>query len=236
VQKQCVPLSGICTAPALCTEDSACPYGEICQQGQCAPGCVEDEACPNGQVCAQFRCVDMCAEANPCPVEQICDEGGHCKIEGGCLEPKDCIEPETYCDLSSNLCKAGCLEDFDCKSSGKICDNGTCVDKGCTANYFCSFGQVCNLGTGACEQAVGPYCEAGCEQGAETACEGKPNLCLGLQDKDGNDAGNFCFVACSPDPQNACPQGYSCEEFEHPEDGVVYPICARDCLVEPLGG
>ena len=231
--KQCVPL-GDCAKAVLCEADSECDYGWVCgADGVCHPGCPSDDVCPDGQVCSVFHCVDQCPD-KPCPAGQECDDSGHCKIPGGCLEPKDCETPETYCDVTENMCKDGCLEDFDCKSSGKVCDGGKCIDAGCTANFFCAFGEVCNLASGACEPAPGPHCEMGCDPQAETSCGGAPpNACLSLQDKDGNALGDFCFVACETDPANRCPQGYQCQEVELGE-GDVRQLCFRDCTYDPL--
>ncbi len=231
--KQCVPLSGKCSKPSLCDSDSECEYGAICNDGKCQTGCPSDDVCPKGQVCAGFRCVPACSDVNPCPEGQTCEDE-HCKKIGGCLEPAHCEEPETYCDLTEELCKPGCLQDFDCKSSGKICEGGKCVLKGCTGNFYCAFEQVCELASGACIAAEGPHCETGCDPQDESACGGKPNWCLGLQDKDGNEKGQFCFVACGPDPSNACPQGYQCQPLEDQDGAVQGKICYRDCTVPPL--
>ncbi|MFT5431631.1 MAG: hypothetical protein ACI9OJ_002328 [Myxococcota bacterium] len=234
-QKQCVPLSGKCQTPALCQDDVECEFGAICDLGKCRPGCPDDAACPNGKVCSKFRCDDACDDAtNPCGAGQLCQEG-HCKKEGGCLEAADCVDPETYCDLAEELCKPGCLQDFDCKASGKECKGGTCVDKGCTGNFLCAFEQVCNMDSGKCEQAVGPYCEPDCDPMSDTACGGEPNRCLELQDDEGNSLGAFCFVGCGPDPANACPQGYACQELKDDMDMVQAVLCIRDCTTKPLG-
>ena len=231
--KQCVPLSGVCEAPALCDKDGDCPVGDVCNGGQCGPGCPDDSACPDGKVCALYRCVPACP-ASPCPEGQECKPNGHCMIPGGCLEPKDCALPATYCHPDTHVCTPGCLADFDCKSAAKACKGGQCVEKGCTANFYCAFGEVCDLGTGKCAPAGGPYCEPGCDPESDTACGGKPNMCIKLQDKDGKDLGAFCFPACGPDKANACPQGYACEELKDDKGAVQGEICFRDCTHKPL--
>jgi hypothetical protein len=232
--KQCVPLSGLCEKPVLCEADDECAYGEICTQGKCAAGCSSDAVCADGFVCASFRCVAACDDAlNPCPGEQVC-ENGHCGLEGGCLEPSDCDEPETYCDLGDNTCKPGCLTDFDCKSSAKQCQGGVCIAVGCTANFWCAFGEVCDFASGKCVEAEGPHCESGCDPQSDSACGGKPNMCLSLQDKDGNAVGDFCFVACGPDPANPCPQGYGCQEIQDQNGTAQGNLCIRDCTVNPI--
>ena len=232
--KQCAPLSGSCATPALCQDDSECEYGAVCENGKCKPGCPSDDVCPNGFVCSGFKCTEGCSDENPCPPGQECDGEGHCKIPGGCLEPNECPEPETYCHPEEHMCTPGCLADFDCKATGKECIEGKCETKGCTANFFCAFDQVCNLASGECEQAEGPYCEKDCDPQSEASCGGKPNVCLSLQDDEGNALGDFCFVACGPDPQNPCPQGYACQEVEL-QDGPS-KLCFRDCTYEPFKG
>ena len=198
-------------------------------------GCPDDDSCPEGKVCEAGRCIDSC-EGN---VESICPEGkicvdGHCTVEGGCVTSADCPEPETYCDLEQDLCVSGCELDSDCKSAGLQCDGGTCVPKGCTGNFFCAFGEVCNLTSGLCEVPADPHCEE-CNPGGDSACapEGSSNQCLTFADEDGNEKGSFCLVSCGPDPENPCPQGYSCEEIEV-EEGVSTPLCVRDCSIPPV--
>ncbi len=235
--KQCQPKSGACSLAGECTKDTECEFGEVCNSGTCAAGCADDTGCPNGNVCSSFRCVPACSEQNPCPSDLICSNG-KCKIEGGCVDATECPEPETYCDPVAKLCSSGCLLDFDCKASEKECKNWKCIDKGCTGNFFCAFEQVCNLSSGKCEEAVGPYCEAGCDPESEASCGGKPNRCLQLQDKDGNDIGAFCFVACLEAPTNRCPQGYGCQEVEIPDsqgNPEKTELCFRDCTNKPLG-
>lgn len=232
--KQCQPVTGACSLAGECAKDTDCDFGQVCNEKVCRPGCADDTACPNGNVCSAFRCVPACSDSNPCEGELICDEG-HCKVEGGCLQPQDCAEPETYCDMKTMLCTPGCEQDFDCKASKKECKGGKCVDKGCPGNYFCGFEQVCDLGSGLCEKAVGPYCEPDCNPDDESACGGAPNKCLKLQDKDGNDLGAFCFVACLNQELNRCPQGYGCQELKDDQGAVQAELCFRDCTTKPLG-
>ena len=230
---QCVPATGSCVQLTECSVTSDCELGERCLAGKCSPGCQDDAEC-GANICSAFDCVPPCSETNPCPTGWDCEPSGHCKLEGGCLEPSDCLEAETYCDVNTNLCQPGCLTDFDCKSSAKQCTDGKCEPKGCTANYFCAFEEVCDFSTGKCIPAPGPHCEAGCDPQSETACGGKPNWCLSLQDADGNDQGAFCFVGCSDDPKNLCPQGYQCQEIKDDTGATQGTICGRDCTVSPI--
>jgi len=150
------------------------------------------------------------------------------------VDSADCEEPETYCDLTTSLCVAGCQLDADCKASAQECVNGSCQEKGCTGNFFCAFGQVCNQSSGECEEATGPYCSA-CDPNNDTNCQtaSPDNLCIGFQGEEGEELGEFCLVACGTDPANACPQGYACEEVDL--DGTLRSLCVRNCPVPPVG-
>ena len=235
-EKQCVPQSGSCEQPGECGEDVDCAYPLICNQDLlvCAGGCPDDDACPNDLVCTGGHCVPPCDAATaPCKAGEECKDG-HCKVPGGCVDASECPLAETYCDLGTHTCKPGCLTDFDCKQSAKECKDGACVEKGCPGNFYCAFEQVCSKDSGKCEDAVGPYCDA-CDQDAEDQCGGGNNLCIGFQDEDGNELGDFCLIECGPDADNPCPQGYACEELEV-QEGDKRKLCVRNCPVPPVGG
>ncbi len=231
---QCVPDSGRCDTLGNCEEDFDCEFGFICNtQHQCVKGCEEDNECPNDMVCSGFRWSEACDPVNnPCPEGQECNEG-RCMIPGGCIDAYDCPVPETFCNPQTNMCEDGCLQDVDCKQAVKECENGTCVDKACTANYWCSFGLVCDLEAGDCVEPPEPFCEPGCEEDAECGPEG--SMCLELQDEDGNSQGKFCFPTCYTDPDNLCPQGYQCTEVTDQDGAVQGTVCARTCYKDPVG-
>ena len=233
---QCVPDSGNCEVLGECALDEDCPFPQICNVNLlvCAPGCADDEGCPVGQVCHGGHCIEACDDqSNPCPAGQQCEDG-HCSIPGGCVDSADCEEPETYCDLTTSMCVDGCQLDADCKASAQECVNGSCQEKGCTGNFFCAFGQVCNQTTGKCEEASGPYC-AECDPNNDTNCQAasSDNLCIGFQGEEGEELGDYCLVACGPDSANPCPQGYACEEVD--VDGTPQSLCVRNCPVPPVG-
>lgn len=52
--------------PDLCTVDSDCPSGQICDNGVCADQCTIDSDCPSGYVCVNGVCV---------PEDAVDDEG-----------------------------------------------------------------------------------------------------------------------------------------------------------------
>lgn len=231
---QCVPASESCDAPAACATDEDCRgTNTICTRGRCVSGCTPG-ACPSGKLCELGNCVDRCdnpARTEPCPNGTTCNtDNGLCEFPGQCRSSKDCNEPETYCDFDDLTCKPGCLVDDDCLDAAKECVDMACVPRGCKGNYACAFQQVCELSTATCLDAEGPYCES-CDPNAAGACGPEANKCLEFEDQDGNTIGPFCYIACDADPDNACPQGYSCEDFG--DEGM---LCYRDCTFDPFGG
>ncbi len=232
--KQCLPKSGSCADLGLCADDGECSDGEICNDvlKVCGLGCQEDTECPNPQVCVAARCSDPCTTDAECEPPKSCDDG-RCKIAGACETAADCPEPETYCNKSSGTCVDGCLEDDHCGDAAKECKNGSCVDKGCTHNYQCSFEEECDKADGACVPMSKAHC-AVCDAQAENQCGGDPNLCIGFEDQDGNPQGDHCILLCEDDEIDQCPQGYGCQQIE--VDGAANFYCVRQCWQSPVGG
>jgi len=232
---QCIPASSTtCQSLGECEKDTDCEFSFICNQDKaCVKGCTMDTECPNGTVCSSFRCQPACdAVNNPCPEGQECKDG-RCMIPGGCVDYFDCPAPETYCNPDTHMCSPGCLNDIDCKSGGKECIDGKCEQKGCNANYWCNFGQVCTLETGECVVPPEPFCKAGCQKDEE--CGPEPSKCAELQDENGQSLGKFCFPKCYSDPNNKCPQGYQCVQLVDENGASQGEVCARACNKDPVG-
>jgi len=226
---QCVALSGDCEAVRQCTDAADCPRGQTCSGTFfCIPGCETNEACPAGTVCAAGACIPPCGADTDCPAGATCSEG-RCRIPGGCLDSRDCEQAQTYCDTASNRCVAGCQTDVDCGVASLACEAGACVPRGCSGNFSCAFEQVCDLGSGQCVAATGPYCDT-CNGDDLNSC-GTTNGCLNLQDSDGNEQGSFCFVGCESGETNRCPQGYGCQEVDLGDEGIR-ELCVRNCAEE----
>ena len=227
----CVPREGECSASTQCASDSDCPPDRFCSERmECQVGCAGDVSCPMGQVCQGLRCAPPCNAESPCPAGQECADDGHCRIPGGCSTSAECLEPETYCDREMQLCVSGCQVDNDCLDATMECLGGTCRPRGCSGNYQCAFGQICNQETNMCQDAPGNHCMVGCDPQAEMACGGEGSRCLSLQDADGNALGDFCFEACEPAP-NECPKGYSCNELMDENGAAMGSLCMRDCTL-----
>ncbi len=238
-----------------CRDTLACDFGTYCNKNthKCVPGCSSDTECGKDKICDLGECRDACtgsltgSNVTGCPSELPSgfeDKAwdcvkGHCKIPGMCFQPTDCIEQETYCDADTHTCKKGCLIDFDCKTSAKICDTQAkvCIDKGCTGNFECGCGQVCNLGNDHCETAVGKYCEPCDQNNGDTACGEKTTMCIGFKDQKTNeDKGSYCMPPCGSDPDNPCPQGWQCEDVKDDKGVSQGKVCVRFCYVEVKGG
>ena len=232
--KQCVARSNVCGDLGLCQDDGDCPDAQICnaQLGQCGAGCAEDISCSQGLVCTGGRCVAKCTSNAECVAPAECTESGKCKVPGACEKKADCPAPETYCDKVEGLCKAGCLVDNDCGDAAKVCENKSCVAKGCEHNYQCQFSHECTQASGACDPSPDPHC-ATCGDSGVYACEGPGELCASFQDENEQPLGDFCLLPCKDDPIDRCPAGYQCNEVE--VDGEARFLCFRQCWIDPVG-
>lgn len=233
-EKQCAPTSGECDALGLCETDVDCPEGEVCLEGPqvCGPGCTDDAACPNGNVCDKARCVPPCADDSECVLPALCDDGGHCKDPNACQTWTEC-PPEHYCQKSDGQCVPGCQLDEQCSDAAKVCDDGSCVAKGCEHNYQCGFEEECGKDVGDCGPMTRPHCSV-CDASVDdpSQCGGEPNICASFEDAEGAAAGDFCLLTCDSDPIDACPQGYGCEHIEAPDAGIDGYYCVRQCWQE----
>lgn len=238
--KQCVPKTGVCGGGGgACQSDGQCPYGSVCSAdwGVCVKGCTADTMCASGTVCALGHCVPPCTGDGDCA-----DLSGQakclnqkCAIPGGCLDSSECPDKATHCDLASHLCKPGCQVDGDCKDAGQACVGGTCKAVGCSQNWQCALGQVCQVASGQCQPAGGKHC-AVCDPNDQqvAACGGKPSLCIGFQDQAGADKGHFCALPCGNDPGGPCPQGWACKEIKDDKGASQGKFCLRPCYQTPV--
>jgi hypothetical protein len=231
----CVPEAGECTQLTECMRDADCEASLFCNDRfQCQPGCIDDTSCSDGLICQGLRCAPLCTSDEVCLAEgAVCDEDGRCQIPGGCQSSRDCLEAETYCNLDTFRCVSGCQIDDDCLDASQECVAGRCRPRGCSRNYQCSFGQVCDLESNMCVMAEGRHCEANCDpMDSEMSCGTEGQRCLSLQDEEENPIGDFCFEPCQEEP-NPCPQGYSCETIEDPNAGEL-KLCIRRCDISPV--
>lgn len=207
-----------CTA-----EDPACrPLGGPCTGDGCAAptdaGAAGDAQLPPPSGCSSgTRCGNQCVDTSNNPqhcggCEQPCTGSALCRA-GRCEELPTICPPQgcpkgSYCDIASNRCVLGCLDDSGC-GLGQICSNRSCV-AGCRDDIGCSGGNICDndscrpgcrqdqqCGSGMiCE---GTQCVPGCRQ--DTQC-GSGKICEGTQ----------CVSGCRNDPH--CPTGQICDKLQ----------------------
>lgn len=238
--KQCVPNTKTCAPGAgACKLDGDCPFTMVCSvdYGVCVKGCSADEACASGNVCSLGHCVPPCSGDGDCKVlasEAVCVEK-KCKIPGGCLGSEECEAKESHCDPATHKCAPGCWTDADCKDFAKKCENTKCVTKGCTKNYECAYGTVCDIPSGQCKPFEGLYC-AKCDPNDQEvkACGGKPNACFSFKDAQDQDKGSFCGIVCGSDPAGPCPSGWKCEELKDDKGASQGKFCLRPCYNTPV--
>ncbi len=157
----------------------------------------------------------------PCGDRQTC-------IDGECVDlPDSCpCPPESYCDLSTNTCVAGCTTDEHC-SPGRICQpNRTCRD-GCRDDDWCAAGHICDDTDLVCRE--GCRDDEVCLDGE--ICDPRSLTCRdGCRDDEDCAPGQMCddenFCADGCETSATCPSGQVCD------DGLCVPrVCQPNSTV-----
>ena len=134
----------------------------------------------------------------PCPKESYCNLGSNTCV-AGCLDDDTC-QTGRICDAGSRQCKNGCRMDSAC-AKGKICDDLSCR-AGCRRDGDCGVNELCEPGS--------LTCKAGCT--SDAAC-GMGQICESLRCKAGcrNDAGCAMGSICeSMKCRAGCRQDMDC--------------------------
>jgi outer membrane exchange protein TraA len=162
--KQCDLNTGRCvdTLPECNTSDKCgpqcvkCPSERpFCLDGEVCVACRNDLECSNGQFCISGECASCTTDRHCGPRCEACGKdkpfcltndtvaGSTCVA---CRNDSDC--PGGQCDASTFTCvnTTGCEEN--CTESGKVCNNGVCVQ--CFADAHCPCGGTCDVSTGLC--------------------------------------------------------------------------------------
>ncbi|MEE2789788.1 MAG: MopE-related protein [Myxococcota bacterium] len=130
--QNCDPSTNECVDP--CANMPACPGGQICWQGQCAPDNCLTTGCPDGAVCDGEQCqADRCVSA-------MCAPGEFCR-GGSCIAscaPVSCPLGESCED---GECRPDACGGLTCPA-GERCVDGVCAVDAC-AGVPCSEGQRC---------------------------------------------------------------------------------------------
>lgn len=108
------------TPTPRCRENSDCPPGQVCVDGECVTPtptpigfCNDDEDCPPGEVCVDHHCVTPTPTATPI---------GFCNDDEDCPPGEVCVDHHCVTPTPTPQCR----ENSDCPS-GQVCVDGTCV-------------------------------------------------------------------------------------------------------------
>lgn len=114
---------------AECSEDLACGFGEVCQDGTClSQSCATSTQCDMESYCDQGSCVDGCLG------DSDCFPGDSCNVEEETCEEAHCTDSHIDCDFkevcnsvtgdcseaSGIYCK-DCEQNNDCGGNGNVC-------------------------------------------------------------------------------------------------------------------
>lgn len=114
------------------------------------------------------------ASCSSTPADQVC-------TDESCVElPKSCPCPEeSYCDLATNSCRIGCIDDKSCKS-GRVCDTAMAMCRDLAGGACpCQKGAYCDLGSNKC--VLGCTEDSHCRTGQ--TCDTARRQCLGQKDE-----------------------------------------------------
>ncbi len=158
--------------------------------------------------------------------------------------PSSCPCPtESYCDLATNRCVAGCGVDGDC-GEGRICEDRACR-AGCRADDECAASEICDddelvcrdgcrsdadCGGSVCDETT-LTCRRGCRTQsdcpAEQLCDEEAATCVGgCVDDEGCRDGRICEAgACRSGCRvhDDCPYGQHCGDRGTCEAGCLPP-------------
>jgi Cys-rich repeat protein len=137
------------TPTPKCRENSDCPDGEVCVDGNCVTPtitptpigfCTDDNDCPPGEICVDHRCVTktptpigFCNNNDDCPEGQVC-------VDHHCVTPT----PTPQCRMNS-----------DCPS-GQVCVDGTCQSATPTVTPTSTPKKQSSGGGGGCSCEIDP--------------------------------------------------------------------------------
>ncbi len=236
------------------SETLACPEGESCSSGACAPFCSDEcvrgaNRCGGGgvQTCDDFD-EDACLEWSagvPCPEGESCSNGRCAQV---CED--ECEAGAARCAEDGGAETCGNFDADDCRewsvavacAQGQVCDDGACVvfDPVCDTDGDCPERFICQFDL--CVPAVDCMGDEDC--GPNETCDALNNVCRALEpsgvgDTCADDAGcneglscfetadgpGYCTRSCNAD--EPCPTGASCYvlDDDSPDEGV----CFRDC-------
>jgi hypothetical protein len=186
---------------AGCASNGDCPLGESCNNDpahpRCRPGCSVDTDCALNTICSAGACVSTTAACST----QTCQDTQVCPVGGNCIN-RCCVEANlaTLCPPGGvcGACNAsGCANN--CNSNCFFMDLGPCS----TTSQCAAFsGAVCNTSVGQCQVLAHL---SGCTSDAD--CPQKGFKCLARSLVGCGDSGNVCYPS-EQAAQIACALGH----------------------------
>ena len=248
----CDPLTGACGLAGAndggpCDDEDACSIGDLCSEGNCAPGapanCADDNPCTDDLCAPESGCVSVpndapCDDGDVCTSDDLC-QGGSCAPGPGlpCDDGNPCTDdscdPLTGCVYTPN---SSSCDDGNACTDGDVCAGGSCVGGpplGCADGNPCtddscvpSAGCVHAFNISPCED--GDACTVGDLCGDGACVGGAPLNCA----DDNPCTDDLCdAVAGCQNPANAapCDDGDICTTADHCADAVCAGGEALDC-------
>ena len=164
VDKYCAQLAvpRRCLAAPTCQDDVDCALqGLLCDTSSASDSkdhCVSGARCPMGTECTPTQLCEggACVGRNCINTPTMCTGNDSCNIQTGrcenvqttsCMMDTDC-NPGFYCNLSANVCLAGCRDSSDCSmgicNASHMCEQGSGMLCGaCTTDADCPGGTTC---------------------------------------------------------------------------------------------
>jgi hypothetical protein len=160
--------------------------------------------------------VMMSDPCDACGAHQGCTNGTCVDLPQKCPCPK-----ESYCDLTTNMCKAGCVSDGDC-NAGRICnDQRKCVT-GCRKDGDCASGQICDASSQTCRKG----CRNDGQCGAGAICDDAKLICRNGC-RDDNDCSGLAGIQICDDATLVCRAG--CNQRSDCGPTEYCDLAARAC-------
>lgn len=174
-------------------------------------GCTDDSACPSTQSCQNNVCIDECLRDNPCVASQSCTVvnhrvkctclSGYIPFQDGCI--KDEPQPRPICET-----------DQDC-TKGEACLDGTCQDL-CEKNP-CGKDATCTTKSGSKLTTIICQCGPGLMGNPFRECTAVPTVPSGCSTHQDCPWNRGCAQGTCRDPclDNQCGVGATCHAVGH---------------------
>ncbi len=193
-----------CEPEVQCDENTACPFGEVCFEGECKEiPCATSDQCGMEEYCLDRSCVDGCAE------DSDCYPGMECNVEAAQCVASGCRDTQLDCDFREY-----------CNTA-----NGQCYDAGGYYCRSCNDESDCGGGGNLCLNFGGGYEYCGVECSTDTDCPAGFG-CLPIGDFNGNIISYQCATYCWLYEDGDFPEGPPPRPTV--QELTAYPVCLQE--------